>query len=46
VNVSETEVVKIGTGQSIHLTCDDNNGKPGDVLGEAVIEATPVNALH
>jgi hypothetical protein len=46
VNVSETEVVKIGTGQSIHLTCDDNNGKSGDVLGEAVIEATPVNALH
>ena len=46
VNVSETEVVTIGTGQSIHLTCDDNNGKPGDVVGEAVIEATPVNALH
>ena len=46
VNVSETEVVNISTGQSIHLTCDDNNGKPGDVLGEAVIEAIPVNALH
>jgi hypothetical protein len=46
VNVSETEVVNIGTGQSIHLTCDDNNAKPGDVLGEAVIEAIPVNALH
>jgi hypothetical protein len=46
VNVSETEVLTIGTGQSIHLTCDDNNANPGNVVGEAVIEATPVNALR
>jgi hypothetical protein len=44
-NVSESEVITIGTGQKIHLTCDDNNGKPNVVVGEAVIEAVPVNAL-
>lgn len=46
VNVSETEVLTIATGHSIILECDDNFGRPGEVVGEAVIEATPVNALH
>jgi len=46
VNVAETETVTVSSGQQIHLMCDDNNGKSGDVVGEAVIEAIPVNALH
>jgi hypothetical protein len=45
-NVHETEVVTVSTGQEIHLTCDDNNGKPNNGVGEAVIEAVPVNTLH
>lgn len=45
-NVNETEVVTVSSGQSIHLTCDDNNGKPGDDVGSTVLEATPVNSLH
>jgi hypothetical protein len=46
INVAESEAVTVSSGQAIHLTCDDNNGKSGDVVGEAVIEAIPVNALH
>jgi hypothetical protein len=34
-----------GSGQSIHLTCDDNNAQSGDVVGEGVIEAIPVARL-
>lgn len=45
-NVTETEVVRVSSGQSLHLTCDDNNGKTGDAVGEVILEATPVNALH
>jgi hypothetical protein len=45
-NVQETEIITISTGQEIHLTCDDNNGKPNNTVGEAVIEAVPVNTLH
>lgn len=46
VTVSETEVITIATGQAIHLTCDDNSGKPGNVVFEEILEATPVNELH
>jgi hypothetical protein len=46
VNVHETEVVSVAAGQEIYLGCDDNNGLPGNVVGEAVIEAVPVNYLH
>ena len=45
-NVSEDEVLKIAAGQSIHLTCADNNGKAGDTVGDAVIEAIPANAVR
>lgn len=45
-NVHETEVVTISTGQLIHLTCDDNNGNPNNVVSEAVIEAVPINSLR
>ncbi len=44
-NVHESEVLTIHSGQVIHLTCDDNNGKPNNVVGEVVIEAVPVNFL-
>jgi hypothetical protein len=44
-NVHESEVLTIAAGQQIHLTCDDNNGNSGDVVGSAVIEAIPVNTL-
>jgi len=44
-NVHESEVLSIGPRQTIHLTCDDNNGKPNVVVGEAIIEAVPVNKL-
>ncbi len=46
VNVQENEVLSIAFGQQIHLTCDDNSGLSGNVVGEAVIEAIPVNSLH
>jgi hypothetical protein len=45
-NVHETEVVTVSAGQTLNLTCDDNNAKDGDVVGEVVLEALPVNALH
>jgi hypothetical protein len=45
-NVSEEEVVTIAAGQSIHLTCDDNSGKAGNIVGDAVIEAIPANAVR
>lgn len=45
-NVRESETVQVSLGQSIHLTCDDNNGRSGDVVGEAVLDAVPVSALH
>jgi hypothetical protein len=46
VNVHENEVLSIASGQQIHLTCDDNSGLSGNVVGEAVIEAIPVTSLH
>jgi hypothetical protein len=46
VNVHENEVLSIASGQRIHLTCDDNSGLSGNVVGEAVIEAIPVNRLR
>jgi hypothetical protein len=46
VNVAETEVIKVTAGQSLHLMCDDNIGLKGNVVGTALMEATPVNALH
>jgi Collagen triple helix repeat (20 copies) len=46
VNVHENEVLSIASGQQIHLMCDDNSGLSGNVVGEVVIEAIPVNQLH
>lgn len=46
VNVHEQEVVSVASGQKIYLTCEDNNAQPNDGVGEAVIEAIPVNYLH
>jgi hypothetical protein len=45
-NVTVTEVVTVSKKQSIHLTCDDNNGNSGDVVHSAVVEATPVSSLR
>jgi hypothetical protein len=46
VNVDENEVLSIAHQQEIHLTCDDNSGLSGNVVGEAVIEAIPISSLH
>jgi hypothetical protein len=45
-NVQETEILTVPAGGAIHLTCDDNNGKAGETVGEVVVEATAVSALH
>jgi hypothetical protein len=39
-------VITVPAGGAIHLTCDDNNSQPGETVGEVVVEATPVSALH
>lgn len=46
VNVHESETLSIAYGQQIHLTCDDNSGLSGNVVGEAVIEAVPVTQVQ
>lgn len=45
-NVTVTDVISVSKTQAIHFTCDDNNGKPGDVVHSAVVEATRVSHLH
>lgn len=45
-NVTVTEVVTVSKKQAIHLTCDDNNGRSGDVVHSVVLEATPVSSLR
>jgi hypothetical protein len=45
VDVAENEVVAVAAGQSIQLTCDDNADKLGNLVGEAVIDATKVKTL-
>lgn len=46
VNVHESERLSIASGEQIHLTCDDNSGLSGNVVGEAVIEAVPFSQVQ